>query len=219
MVFPSRPALSRHSSIAYTVTFIFRLQNVAGSFLKHFLTLLNILIQTQLFHGDTIRCAIQPTSTFLPRQVYSTCICSRALCAINCEELSCLPVNIFHLPTSQQKLPAVQTLCWYLRVQWVKVLDDYVELAKVSYHLALKGFVSIHHIRSFQQNTRPTRCIIVIDFGSQFMSKKCKNKCVHSGMTLAFSSPLASSSKQPGRNKHWYLHVHNEKNKTKQESL
>ena len=32
MVFPSRPALSHHSSIAYTVTFIFRLQNVAGSF-------------------------------------------------------------------------------------------------------------------------------------------------------------------------------------------
>ena len=114
---------------------------------------------------------------------------------------------------SQQKLPAVQTGCWYLRVQWVKVLDDYVEIAKVSYHLALKGFVSIYHIRSFQQNKRPTRWIIVIDFGSQFMGKKCKNKCIHSGMTLAFSPPLASSSKQPGRNKHWYLHVHNKKKK------
>ena len=95
---------------------------------------------------------------------------------------------------SQQKLPAVQTGCWYLRVQWVKVLGDYVELAKVSYHLALKGFVSIHHIRSFQQNTRPTRCIIVIDFGSQFMSKKCKNECIHRGMTLAFSPPLAETN-------------------------
>lgn len=116
---------------------------------------------------------------------------------------------------SRQKLPAVQTGCWYLRVQWVKVLDDCVELAKVSYHLALKGFVSIHHIRPFQQNTRPTRCIIVIDFGSQFMSKKCKNECIHSGMTLAFSPPQASSSKQPGRNKHWYLHVHNGKKQNK----
>lgn len=79
--------------------------------------------------------------------------------------------------------------------------------------MALKGFVSIYHIRSFQQNKLPTRCIMVIDFGSQFMGKKCKNKCIHSGMTLAFSPPLASSSKQPGRNKHWYQHVHNKKNK------
>ena len=38
---------------------------------------LNISIETQLFDGDTICCTNQLTSTFLPRQVYSTCICSR----------------------------------------------------------------------------------------------------------------------------------------------
>ena len=32
MVFPSSPPLSHHSSVAYTLTFIFRLKNVAGSF-------------------------------------------------------------------------------------------------------------------------------------------------------------------------------------------
>lgn len=51
------------------VTYSFRLQNVAGSLYQHFLTLVNILIQTQLFHVDTIRCTNQPTPPFLPRKV------------------------------------------------------------------------------------------------------------------------------------------------------